>query len=672
MKLFKDLLTCFIVLTGLLFISCEPTGEEPDQPTVPTASVVVDEITRTSVTFTITSEDAQDFVYAIIENGTSITSSQELFETGKSGMFEGKNVTITENNLEGNKEYTLYVAVRKINPYVYSEIYTQDLSTNIAYTQMLTIDKIGYTDYTYHVEVPEGATVKHISVKKLDYEAIKAIIGDYGNVTYSMYLATFGHSITESADITIDKNSKTALDDDIFVYSGTDYILMAGKVGADDKISENDIQIIEFKTRKAAESPYDIQIEVAPYSNKAIVNITPESGIVSYRVRIDTRKEFDYVGGEGEDHLKSFVIGPWYDESNNYTAAAEITSGGLRPNTAYVVGVVGFDAENGEVFKQFEFNTTEPVGPKPTIQLTQVAPSDSSPWKSAAVNMKIDNTIEARGGFFLKKSLEDAIANGNTLDVVVWNNGIVLTSEELNAALSENGYLYEITDLEPDTEYVFGMSAMNDEYVTVTDTLIFKTELLPGLLGPYYHLLGDYTASTTDADGNTVTFPVTIASGVNAETISEYTEMNRFVCLGFGPADQFPYTSPEAVGGDNANEDFGPRWFLEFREEGKIVAPSACRPNDSSEFSWTMGMVNGSYAYMWGYGVRPTNGKDTDTSSIEYEVEVSEDGNTITIKATQGQYGSTIYYPTMALATETWLPDQVLFRCYSDLVLTRQ
>ncbi len=671
MNLFKHLAISVIAMTGLLLISCEPQVEEPEPPVAPTASVKVDEISRTSVTFTITSEDAQDYVYAIVENGTAPASAEELFQTGESGMFENKKVTITEENLEGSKEYTLYVAVRKINPYVYSELYTENLSTDIEYTEMLTIDKIGYTDYTYHVEVPDGATVKHISIKRLDYEAIKAIIGDYGDVTYGMYLATFGHSITESSDITIDKYSKTALDDDIFVYSGTDYILMAGKVGADDKISETDMQIIEFTTRKAETSPFDIDIEVDPSSNKVTANIIPESGIISYRVKIDTRREFDYVGGEGEDHLKSFVIGPWYDESNSYTAATEITSTGLRPNTAYVVGVVGFDADNGEVFKQLEFSTTAPVGPEPAIQITRIEPSDFLPWKTAAVNIKLENTIEARGGFFLRKSLEDVVADGNTLEAVVWNNGIVLSAQELNAALSPEGCISEITDLEADTEYIFGITAMNDEFVTVTDTLIFRTEKLPGMLGPYYHLLGEYTATTTDESGNTVSFPVTIASGVNAETISEYSEMNRFVCLGFGPEDQFPYTSPEAVAGDNPNEDYGPRWFLEFREEGKIVAPSTCRPGDSSEFAWTMGLVNGSYAYMWGYGIRPSTGTSTDTSSVEYEVEVSEDGNTITIKGTKGEYGDTVYYPTMAIATDPWWPDEVLFRCYSDLILTR-
>ncbi len=677
MKVFKYLALPVILLTGLFYTSCKPQDENPDKTTPPTATIKIDELTRTSVTFTITTDDALDFAYTIIENGTAPATAEEIFESGESGMFEGKRVTITEDDLEGNKDYTLYVAVRKVNPYVYSEICSESLSTKIEYTEMLTLDKIGYTDFTYHVEVPEGKTVKHISIQRLDYEAIKAIIGDYGDVTYSMYLATFGHSITESQDVVIDRCSKTALDDDIFVYSGTDFILMAGVVGADDQIIEDQMQILEFTTQKAPESPYNIEVTVEPGSNKATVSITPESGIVSYRVRVDTKREFDYVGGEGEDHLKSFVIGPWYDESNMFTEAAEYYTTGLRPNTAYVAGVVGFDAENGEVFKQIDFVTGEPVGPEPVVTLTQVDPSDNAPWRTAAVNTKVEYTIEARGGFFDRQSFENAVANGYSVSDVVWNNGIPFSADQLSAALSANGCISEITDLEADTEYVFGITAMNDEYVTVCDTLIIKTAQLPGMLGPYYDLLGDYIASTQDADGNTVTFPVTIATGVNAETTEEYSTLNRFVCLGFGPEDQFPYISPEEVGTDNPNADYGPKWFLEVKEgidgaPNTLIAPSTCNPANTSEFAWAMAAYDAGYAYMWGYGVRPSSGKDTDANSIEFHVEVSEDGNTITIKGTMGEYGETIYYPTMAIASDPWWTDEVLFRCYSDLVLTRQ
>ena len=86
--------------------------------------------------------------------------------------------TATINNLdfEGGKEYTLFVATRKINPYVYSELYTKEISTNLPYTEMVTLEKVGLTSITYHVEVPEGKEMKHIIVKKVRWRRSGAVI----------------------------------------------------------------------------------------------------------------------------------------------------------------------------------------------------------------------------------------------------------------------------------------------------------------------------------------------------------------------------------------------------------------------------------------------------------------------------------------------------------------
>ena len=51
---------------------------------------------------------------------------------------------------------------------------------------------------------------------------------------------------------------------------------------------------------------------------------------------------------------------------------------------------------------------------------------------------------------------------------------------------------------------------------------------------------GNYMARTTDENGDEVTFPVTITTGVNDATTASYASVNRLVALGFGPADKFP------------------------------------------------------------------------------------------------------------------------------------
>ena len=77
-------------------------------------------------------------------------------------------------------------------------------------------------------------------------------------------------------------------------------------------------------------------------------------------------------------------------------------------------------------------------------------------------------------------------------------------------------------------------------------------------------------------------------------------------------------------------------------------------------------------AYMWAIGYRPDSGRPADSSTLAFDVEVSEDGNTLTVKAGTNSFGNAVYYPAMAAATSLWWTDEELFRCYSELVLTRQ
>ena len=133
----------FLIAAGLALsvafaaISCKgPQQEEPqDDPVVaPTATVEVNALDRTSVTFTISSDSPGDYAWAIVHGTDKVTSAEALFSTGHSGMFDAsQKVEVKYNELEGGNEYRLYYAVRKINPYVYSELYVEPLSTDVPY-----------------------------------------------------------------------------------------------------------------------------------------------------------------------------------------------------------------------------------------------------------------------------------------------------------------------------------------------------------------------------------------------------------------------------------------------------------------------------------------------------------------------------------------------------------
>ena len=186
---------------AMLMSSCsDDDKKETPIPEPPKFSVAIGDVERTSVEFSVSSAEAADYAYLIAEKGTAnIASAEELFEQGTSSMLESTTTKVSSIDVEGDKEYELFVATRRINPYVYSEVKSFDFSTDVPYTKLVTLNRIGYTDFSYHVKVPEtGANVKHLVVRKNDYEGVKSILGGLTEVTEEIYLKVFGALINLS------------------------------------------------------------------------------------------------------------------------------------------------------------------------------------------------------------------------------------------------------------------------------------------------------------------------------------------------------------------------------------------------------------------------------------------------------------------------------------------
>ncbi len=677
-KLLPRVLSLVLIMTGFLLSSCsDDNGSEIlDAPSV---DIKVTSVQRSSVEFTISSPDGADYAYIITEKGASAPESAEaIFSEGTSGMLENGTVKINAPEVEGGKEYVVYAAARKINPYIYSDVITADVNTNLPYSDIVTLDKIGFTDFAYHVEKPEAVTkMKHLVVRKADYEAIKSILGGLAEVTPELYLETFGLDLTESDDFAYDKLGKDAnsIGIDVHIHSGTTFIAMAGAVNDQGKIDSENFQYVEFKTRDAEVAPYDFDVTINTTSTTATININPDPELTDYRVIVLSKSEWDYSAREGEEQIRFLIIGHWDDSTNPvrraYTGANTIKSEGLIPNSQYVVGIIGFDSKGREKMKTLDFITGAPTGPAPTLSVTEATPSVATPWNTIAFNVKATRAAEVRYGFWTKASVDKVLSNGNSMADVILNNGQICTADQLEAILSADGLLFETNDLDPATEYMFAVYARSDEYVAAVESRVFTTDELPQTGGEVRkNMPGHYTATTTDENGATVTFPVTITTGVNDATISDYSAKNRLVALGFGPESKFPYRSPEQISSENPFADYGPKWFIEFSDNGIKV------PNAYSK-DWNMGLVNNQTAYIKGAGFRETaNGTVAmNFPGDDFDVVVSEDGNTITIKGTFHDIGTKggYTYPTMYSPGSGWFsPDVVHFQACSEIVLTRQ
>ena len=89
----------------------------------------------------------------------TIADAEALFERGPVRYFEGeKTVKVDLNDLAGDTEYNLYVAVRNINPLVYSDLASEVIDTHVPYTEMITLESVGLTSFSYHIMKPEGVT----------------------------------------------------------------------------------------------------------------------------------------------------------------------------------------------------------------------------------------------------------------------------------------------------------------------------------------------------------------------------------------------------------------------------------------------------------------------------------------------------------------------------------
>ncbi len=642
--------------------SCNTKTPTPEpEPTAPVASITVSEVSRTSVTFKIASDAPGDYAWAIVPAGQTITTAEDLFgDNYNNGMFDDNNVvTITYNQLEGNKEYSLYYAVRKINPYVYSELKSEDISTVFGYEEMITLEKATPTAISYHIEMPEDAKAyRHMIVDYNDYLYFQALVG----VTYESYLSAFGLGADKSQTFDYEWKQMDGWDNyATYFYSDTKYLILAGKSESTDidaQVSAADVKVYEFTTPKAEECPYDVEIEVSDVTSiSAKVTLTPEEGVDKYRAYIMSEADYEAFLFEGEEMVRRAVIGPWDDKSTEYDSAQEFSLQGLIPESNYYVCIVAFDEDMREVYIEDVFTTTEPVGPAPEIETTEVETAE--PWNSAVMNLKLRNTSSATAFVHTKYAVDQVLnAPGNedlTMDVVIRNNGVALSSDVLAKALTEEGADLMFSNLSPNTEYVYAIMATNIEHVSTVHVYSFTTGAEPTIeTGLFGKLQGEYTAKITDVNGVPHTFDVTITDGVNDATRESYKAQNILVCLGFDPCG-VEYHSPQdlidkgwAKTEEEANKNYGPKWFLEIDENDKIttfkhaVAASNYDPvNDvtikdySAEGEDPMASFNGQTIWFKGTFNRYYASKDRyeqQATTLIHDVDYNEETGSLTVK----------------------------------------
>lgn len=666
----------FIPMFAALAMGCgDDKPNIPPPADAPSLSVDVVDVQRTQVSFELTTDTGVDYSYVILPaDAPAPASAEALFADGqaRTGMFDKLTVAIDDHSISANGTYTLYAAARKINPFVYSELRTESVDTHFDYTEAITLDAVTRNSYAYHIKPEADGQFRHICVRKSDYDWFVSFMG----VTPAMYVATFGLRAEGEQTFSFEDAYKDEGGYPVYIYSGTEYIIIYGMADPSNMYKVLSAQTMTFSTVKADEAPYGIDISTGNITSMgADVRIEPAEGIERYRVLVLSTAEKDGILIEGESALRGAIIGDPTDRSREYTSATTIPVKGLIPDTEYSVGVVGFDAQNREKVVIATFTTTPPTGPEPII-VPEPQPVDE-PWHQVALNLKVGHAVNVWVCLNTKaeydKVLEQPGFTG-TMGDIIKNNGIQLTPEQLAQAKAD-GVLCQSDALTPYTEYIYGFYAVNEELVTTTETYEFRTEAAPEI-DLRMQLVGEYRAEYKNGDGERVGFDVSVSDGPNEALKTEYASKNQLAILGFAPCG-VTYRSPQELldGGWaatelEANGNYGPKIILEVQQDG-TVATGAVNPA-TSELDFIMADFNGRKLYFKGAG--ETTDGSVMSSQLSFPVEVSEDRNMITIKGQTGVvYGSEeiTYYPGVYEGDNPWYGGSVLFRCYSELVLTR-
>ncbi len=160
-----------------------------------------------------------------------------------------------------------------------------------------------------------------------------------------------------------------------------------------------------------------------------------------------------------------------------------------------------------------------------------------------------------------------------------------------------------LSALQSSTEYVVAAAVSRDGLLSAVDTLHMTTsEATPGGI-LYERLQGRWNASleVLDAFGGSATTEIRwdadIVAGINDTTRALYSEARRLCCIGFlgervwypDELRLYPYWQEHP---DEADFDWGPKWFLEIPASGSVTVPPSVPSYFSGDAAWTMSYVS--------------------------------------------------------------------------------
>ncbi len=664
-----------LVATIAAVVGCQPDTPEPQpQPnpggSKPEITLTEGEVTANALTFEVTTTVAGELGYAVVAEGYSAPSINELF-AHNTVKVENK-ATITIDKLNDNTNYTLYAVLRAENGGTLSDPKKLTFTTpDDGEDNPITIDNVGYDNATFTINIPGSIIFQCIDKASLEY---------YSQSPES-YIQTPGIGIAENGPLTVEWYDGGSYGSyEMRMREDSEYYVIAASCDSQKNITGK-IYMEEFKTLRKPTSEAGITTNLMSIGSTSVEIMTqPDDTVVEYYVYVRDKMWSDsIVDGYGESMLLNLVKNPnagsWHLSDDHCD-----TWGGLTPETDYYCHIVVIDNKGAEALTRIEFTTTAKQLAAPTVEMS-VTEDANSPHNTLYLNLRSDSAASAKVVFRATADVHAKRVEGYDDQYIVNNFGTEIGQVDIDA-INNTGLSIKMEDLWPEVEYTVMVSIRNAEHTETFKTTTYTTpkqaaaprvesELFTSLLGEWEMT---YTLIQENGITATVSDVVTIAQGVDAKTNADYRDQNRLVILGLpfnvsaqGVYSPLPVFTPTDLLEENPNyyakgqnliyRDYGPKFFLEIGEGDVLTVPSS----------------KGEYLYNWAAeGFLNFFGCDYEnqfTAPATFPVTISDGGDTLTIGACHAgeEFGYGIYRPAV------FLNEYQLKACATgDIVLKRK
>lgn len=531
------------LFVGLLIgtVSCGEDETGPDRPGDPKVTIVLGSVGEGYVEILLSAKNADEMAYMWVKESedTGKPEAMTIFSEGTTVLVGDEPVPQKIQPLDPETRYIIYAAARERD--AYGAVKTLRATTT-SHEQILSFVSSSKTDFTYQIDMPDGAVCYHTYLEKwfFEYQLLlnMEIDGDQfdRNVFLWNLLADYGYEETFPRQFTWHAGDENSMrNSSALLVPGKEYYVIASLFDAENTVWSGIPEAIVCTMEPGGKSSATVEAVAADLTaQRAVLRMecTEEVRFYFYNLFEKAKLEAFKADNGGERGIMDYLSEYGYSAMNTYTDTWNVA-----PGQSYVLAIYGVDRNGDEFYTELQVDAPK-LMPELYIELKPydrelqgyhdydsflltVAPtnfSDLDPSAMFCMSAPIDRTtfdsyleMYGMGG----ASLEDLKQQPEMLYYMFNGSALFPLYDEAEIeAIEKKGYFERIvTDLDPDTEYVYLALAYNndDELIAGIETARTAAAPVEGEVDEAYKsylgtwtLLGQTTKNWTDYETYTL------------------------------------------------------------------------------------------------------------------------------------------------------------------------